>query len=57
MKNTLPLAELIVHKPQGKRKLGLLAGKLTVPDDLTGEYPDTLVADLVKKAITVADTP
>ena len=41
-KNNLPLAELVVHKPQGKRRLGLLAGKLTVPDDLTEEDPDIL---------------
>jgi len=36
-KNNLPLVDLVVHKPEGKRKLGLLAGKLVVPDDFTDE--------------------
>ncbi|MDQ6987230.1 MAG: type II toxin-antitoxin system prevent-host-death family antitoxin [Mariprofundaceae bacterium] len=36
-KNNLPLVDLVVHKPEGKRKLGLLAGKLIVPDDFTDE--------------------
>ena len=31
-KNRTPLVELVVHRPRGKRKLGLLAGKLSVPD-------------------------
>ncbi|MGM0404215.1 MAG: type II toxin-antitoxin system Phd/YefM family antitoxin, partial [Thermodesulfobacteriota bacterium] len=26
-KNNLPLVDLVIHKPEGKRKLGLLAGK------------------------------
>ena len=33
-KNNLPIADLVPHKPEGKRKLGLLKGKLRVPDDL-----------------------
>jgi prevent-host-death family protein len=33
-KNNLPLVDLVVHKPEGKRKLGLPAGKFTVPDDI-----------------------
>jgi len=33
-KNNLPLVDLVVHKPEGKRKLGLLAGKFTVPDNI-----------------------
>lgn len=33
-KNNLPIADLVPHKPQGKRKLGLLKGQLDVPDDL-----------------------
>ncbi|MEJ2089691.1 MAG: type II toxin-antitoxin system prevent-host-death family antitoxin [Gammaproteobacteria bacterium] len=33
-KNNLPVADLVPHKPQGKRKLGLLKGQLDVPDDL-----------------------
>ena len=27
VKNNLPLVDLVIHKPKGKRKLGLLAGK------------------------------
>jgi len=36
-KNNLPLVDLVVHKPEGKRQLGLLAGKFTVPDDFLEE--------------------
>ncbi|MFO8072665.1 MAG: type II toxin-antitoxin system prevent-host-death family antitoxin [Polyangia bacterium] len=36
-KNDLPLVEIVKHVPDGKRKLGLLAGKLDLSDDLTGE--------------------
>jgi len=36
-KNNQPLVDLVVHKPQGKRKLGLLEGKFTVPDDIMEE--------------------
>jgi len=36
-KNNLPLVDLVVHKPEGKRKLGLLAGKFTVPDNIMEE--------------------
>jgi prevent-host-death family protein len=32
-KNNLPLVELVVHKPKAKRKLGLLMGKINIPDD------------------------
>ncbi|MBT4101199.1 MAG: type II toxin-antitoxin system prevent-host-death family antitoxin [Gemmatimonadetes bacterium] len=32
-KNNLPLVDLVIHKPKGKRKLGILAGKFIVPDD------------------------
>jgi len=39
-KNNLPLVELVIHKPEGKRKLGLLAGKFTVPDDIMNEDPE-----------------
>ncbi len=39
-KNNLPLVDMVVHKPEGKRKLGLLAGKFTVPDDLMDEDSD-----------------
>ena len=36
-KNNLPLVDLVIHKPEGKRKLGLLAGKLIVPDNIMDE--------------------
>jgi hypothetical protein len=36
-KNNLPMVELVIHKPEGKRKLGLLAGKLTIPEDILEE--------------------
>ena len=36
-KNNLPLMDLVVHKPEGKRKLGLLAGKFTVPAGIMEE--------------------
>jgi len=36
-KNNLPLVDLVIHKPEGKRKLGLLAGKFTVPDNIMEE--------------------
>jgi len=36
-KNNLPLVELVIHKPEGKIKLGLLAGKFKVPADIMNE--------------------
>jgi antitoxin (DNA-binding transcriptional repressor) of toxin-antitoxin stability system len=36
-KNNLPIADLVIHKPTGKRKLGLLKGKLIVPDNFSDE--------------------
>ena len=36
-KNNLPVVDLVLHVPTGKRKLGLLKGKLTVPDDILDE--------------------
>ncbi len=36
-KNNLPLVDLVIHKPEGKRKLGILAGKFTVPDTIMEE--------------------
>lgn len=36
-KNNLPLVDLVIHKPKGKRKLGILAGKFSVPDDFLEE--------------------
>jgi len=34
-KNNLPLVDLVIHKPKGKRKLGVLAGEFSVPEDFT----------------------
>ncbi|PCJ23178.1 MAG: hypothetical protein COA96_12440 [SAR86 cluster bacterium] len=37
LKNNVPLVDLVAHKPEGKRKLGLLIGEFTVPDDFLDE--------------------
>ncbi|PCJ18123.1 MAG: hypothetical protein COA96_17260 [SAR86 cluster bacterium] len=37
LKNNVPLVDLVAHKPEGKRKLGLLVGEFTVPDDFLDE--------------------
>jgi antitoxin (DNA-binding transcriptional repressor) of toxin-antitoxin stability system len=39
-KNNLPLVDLVIHKPEGKRKLGLLAGKFNVPENIMDEDAD-----------------
>ncbi|MCD6272494.1 MAG: type II toxin-antitoxin system prevent-host-death family antitoxin [Deltaproteobacteria bacterium] len=36
-KNNLPLVELVMHKPKAKRKLGLLAGQISIPDNFMDE--------------------
>lgn len=36
-KNNLPIADLVIHKPAGKRQLGLLAGEFKTPDDFLEE--------------------
>lgn len=36
-KNNLPIADLVKHKPTGKRKLGLLKGKISIPDNFNEE--------------------
>ena len=36
-KNNLPLVRLVIHKPKEKRKLGLLAGQIDIPDDFLDE--------------------
>ena len=36
-KNNLPLVDMIAHKPEGKRKLGLLSGKFTTPSNILDE--------------------
>jgi prevent-host-death family protein len=32
-KNNLPIADLVPHKPHGKRQLGLLRGKIQINED------------------------
>ena len=39
-KHNLPVADLVAHKPEGQRKLGLLAGKIVVPADFLEEDPE-----------------
>ena len=34
-KNNLPIVDLVIHKPTGARKLGLLKGKIDIPADFT----------------------
>lgn len=39
-KNNLPLVDLVIHKPEGKRRLGLLKGKFKTPDQILDEDPE-----------------
>jgi antitoxin (DNA-binding transcriptional repressor) of toxin-antitoxin stability system len=39
-KNNLPLVELVRHQPKEKRRLGLLAGKIRIPEDFMDEDPE-----------------
>ena len=39
-KNNLPVADLVKHQPRGRRRLGLLRGKIVVPDNFTDEDPE-----------------
>lgn len=39
-KNNLPLVEFVRHTPRGNRTLGLLEGKIRIPDDLTAADPE-----------------
>lgn len=36
-KNNIPLVDLVPHKPDGERKLGLLRGKINVPENFNDE--------------------
>ena len=36
-KNNLPLVDLVVHQPKKKRTLGLMKGKINIPDDFLEE--------------------
>ena len=33
-KNNLPIADLVPHKPEGKRSLGILKGQIELSEDL-----------------------
>jgi prevent-host-death family protein len=39
-KNNLPLVKLVRHQPKEKRRLGLLAGKIQIPEDFLDEDPE-----------------
>lgn len=36
-KNNLPLVDMIPHKPEGKRRLGLLKGTIIIPENFDEE--------------------
>ncbi|MBL4659182.1 MAG: hypothetical protein JKY19_02410 [Alcanivoracaceae bacterium] len=36
-KNNLPIVDLVIHQATGKRKPGILKGKITIPDDIMDE--------------------
>lgn len=40
LKNGIPLVDVVPHQKEGKRKLGLLKGKFTVPVDFLEEDPE-----------------
>ena len=44
-KNNLPIADLLPHKPAGKRKLGILQGKVDIPDQVFFQ-PDTEIESM-----------
>ena len=39
-KNNTPLVDLVIHCPDGKRKLGLLKGQVDVPEDFDATDPE-----------------
>ena len=39
-KNNLPLVDLVPHKPEGKRKLGLLHNQVKIPENFLDEDED-----------------
>ena len=39
-KDDLPLVDIVPHKPEGKRTLGILRGKIVIPDNFNDEDPD-----------------
>ena len=36
-KNNLPLVDLVIHKPSGRRKLGVIAGKIEISEEIFKE--------------------
>ena len=36
-KNNLPLVDLVIHKPSGRRKLGLIAGEIEISEEIFKE--------------------
>ena len=36
-KNNLPLVDLVIHKDESKRTLGILDGEIQIPDDIMNE--------------------
>ncbi len=41
-KNNLPIADLVPHKPGGKRRLGFLKGEVDIPDHLLFEVDEEI---------------
>lgn len=41
-KNNLPIADLVPHKPGGKRRLGFLKGEVDIPDHLFFEVDEEI---------------
>jgi len=39
-KNNTPLVDLVPHRPEGKRQLGVLKSQITISDDFDAEDPD-----------------
>ena len=37
VKNDQPIADLVMHKPTGKRRLGILSDEVKIPDDFLEE--------------------
>ena len=35
--NNMPLVDLVIHKPEGKRKLGILSGQFKIPANIMDE--------------------
>lgn len=41
-----PVARLVaLEKPAGRRKLGILAGEMVIPEDFDAPLPDNILAD------------